>query len=133
MTSTSAAEFLAESAAPGVTDDGIFARLEADFGDGLQAALGRYLETCDALCLRLEEVMSYAYWQEAARIALKIGHEANALGFHHIAAAARKLADAAYRADNALALRNDAQTVLLEYGRFRLALMARYPAFMARF
>lgn len=133
MSSTSAAEFLPESDAPGAADDAVFARLEADFGDELTAVLGRYLETSDVLCERLGNAMTCAYWQEAVRTALQIGREAEGLGFHRIAAAARKLANATYHADAAEDLRNDAQTVMLEYERFRLALMVRYPGFMARF
>ncbi|GAA0586358.1 hypothetical protein [Rhizomicrobium electricum] len=131
MSSTSAAEFLTESDAPGAADDAVFTRLEADFGDELKAVLALYLENSDALCQRLEEAMTCAYWQEAVRAALEIGREAEGLGFRRVAAAARKLADAAYRADSAEALRNDAQMVMLEYERFRLALAARFPNLVA--
>jgi hypothetical protein len=133
MSSTPAAEFLPESDAPGAADDAVFARLEADFRDELTAVLGRYLETSDVLCERLGNAMNCAYWQEAVRAALEIGQEADKLGFHRVATAARKLADATYSAEDAEGLRNEAQMVMLEYERFRLALMARYPDFMARF
>jgi hypothetical protein len=131
MSSTSAAEFLTESDAPSAADDAVFARLEADFGDELQAVLTLYLENSDALCQRLEDAMACAYWQEAVRAAVEIGHKADTLGFRRIAAAARKLADATYSADAAEALRNDAQMVMLEYERFRLALAMRFPNLVA--
>jgi hypothetical protein len=75
--------------------------------------------------------MACAYWQEAVRAAVEIGHKADTLGFRRIAAVARKLADATYHADAAEALRNDAQMVMLEYERFRLALEMRFPNLVA--
>jgi hypothetical protein len=121
----------AEADAPGASDAVVFARLETQFGGELATALNFYLENSDALNERLEEAMACAYWQEAVRVALKLGQEADAMGFHRIAAVARALADATYHADNGSALRNEAQLVMLEYGRFRLALMARFSNLLA--
>ena len=127
MTSTSAAQNPAETDAPGASDETVFAQLEAIYGAELKNVLTLYLENSDALCQHLQDAASCAYWQEAVRFALKIGHEADALGFHRVATAARGFADAAYHADDAHALRNGAQTVVFEYERFRLALAMHFP------
>lgn len=131
MTSTSPAQNPQESEAPGASDAAVFAHLEKIHGDGLKAVLARYLETSDTLCQRFQDAVECAFWQEAVRVALKIGEEADTLGFHRLATAARRLADATYHADSAPVLRNNAQLVVFEYGRFRLALAARYPEFIA--
>jgi hypothetical protein len=135
MTSTSTLEKLPDNAtetdAPGASDEAIFAALEATYGAELKSVLALYLENSDALCERLQEAMACAFWQEAVRVALKIGEEADAFGFHPIAAAARKLADATYHADSAHHLRNDGQMVVFEYERFRLALEQRFPNLVA--
>ena len=131
MTSTSALENLPETEAPGAADETVFAALEASYGGELKSVLALYLENSDALCERLQEAMACAFWQEAVRCALKIGQEAEALGFHPVAKAARTLADATYHANSAHHLRNDGQMVVFEYERFRLALEQRFPNLVA--
>ena len=131
MTSTSSAENISETDAPGASDAVVFAHLEATYGAELKSVLALYLENSDALCERLQTAASCAHWQEAVRVAILIGREADALGFHPVATAARMLADAAYHADHAHRLRNDAQMVVFEYERFRLALAARFPGMVA--
>lgn len=132
MTSTSVLENTTpETDAPGATDEAVFAALEMTYGAELKPVLTLYLETSDALCERLQEAMACAFWQEAVRVALKIGQEADALGFHCVTRAARRLADGTYHADSAHHLRNDAQLVVFEYERFRLALGFRYPNLVA--
>jgi hypothetical protein len=131
MTSTSAPAILADSDAPGASDEAVFAGLEAAYGAELKNVLTLYLENSDALSQRLQDAMVCAYWQEAVRAAIAIGKEADALGFHRVANAARKLADATYHAEDGHALRNDGQMVVLEYERFRLALAARFTGFVA--
>ena len=131
MPSTSATEIPPETDAPGASDEAVFAGLEATYRADLKNVLALYLENSDQLCQRLQDCAACAYWQEAVRVALKIGEEADALGFHRVARAARALADSTYHADNAHALRNDAQMVVLEYERFRLALEMRFPNLVA--
>jgi len=127
MTSTSAAQIPAETDAPGASDEAVFAHLETTYAAELKTVLALYLENSDALCQRLQDAAACAYWQEAVRAALQIGHEADALGLHRVATAARGFADATYHADDAHALRNGAQTVVFEYERFRLALAMHFP------
>ena len=127
MPSTSATENLPETDAPGASDEAVFAGLDATFGAEMKNVLALYLENSDDLCRRLQDCAACAYRQEAVRDALKIGQEADALGFHRIARAARALADSTYHADSAHSLRNDAQMVVFEYERFRLALEMRFP------
>jgi hypothetical protein len=129
MTSTIAT--LRETNAFNGADEVIFARLEAEFGDTVRDVLELYFLNSDSLCERLQGAASCAYWQEAVRTALRIGHEAEALGFHRIAKAARGFADATYHADSPLALRNGAQAVVFEYERLRLALEARFGVAVA--
>lgn len=131
MSSTSNAPNPAETDAPGASDEAIFARLESTFGAELKNVVTLYLENSDALCQRLQDASACAYWQEAVRTALEIGHAADTLGFHRVAKAARALADSTYHADTAHHLRNDAQMVVLEYERFRLALEMRFPSLVA--
>jgi len=124
---TSTAPLAAEPDAPGASDHAVFAQLETAFGGALKDVLARYLAISDGLCQRLQDASGCAHWQEAVRVALQIGHEADELGFHRVAQAARGFADAAYHADDAHSLRNGAQTVVFEYERFRLALEMRFP------
>ena len=131
MTSTSTDQIPAETDAPGASDEAVFAQLETTYGAELKNVLSLYLENSDALCQRLQDAAACAYWQEAVRVALKIGQEADALGFHRVATAARDFADAAYHADDAHALRNGAQTVVFEYERFRLALEMHFTDLVA--
>ena len=131
MTSTSAAQIPAETDAPGASDEAVFAHLETTYGTELKSVLTLYLENSDALCQRLQDASGCAYWQEAVRVALKIGHEADEMGFHRVAMAARSFADATYHADDAHTLRNDAQTVVFEYERFRLSLEMHFPDLVA--
>ena len=128
---TSTAPLPVESEAPGASDEAVFAQLETAFGAELKDVLARYLESSDALCQRLQDASGCAYWQEAVRVALKIGHEADEMGFHRVAMAARSFADATYHADDAHTLRNDAQTVVFEYERFRLSLEMHFPDLVA--
>ena len=131
MTSTSATQIPADSDAPGASDEAVFAELESTFGAELKNVLTLYLENSDHLCQRLQDCAACAYWQEAVRVALKIGEEADALGFHRVARAARALANSTYHAASAHNLRNDAQMVVLEYERFRLALEMHFPDLVA--
>jgi hypothetical protein len=131
MPSTSATEIPPETDALGESDEAVFAGLEATYRADLKNVLALYLENSDQLCQRLQDCAACAYWQEAVRVALKIGEEADALGFHRVAGAARALANSTYHADSAHNLRNDAQMVVLEYERFRLALEARFPNLVA--
>lgn len=133
MSSTSAARNLADSDALSAEDEAVFAHLQAAFGSDLKSVLILYLDSSDVLSQRLQDAMTCAHWQEAVRTAIAIGKEAETLGFHRVANAARKLADETYHAGNGHALRNDAQMVVLEYERFRLALEMHFPALLARF
>jgi hypothetical protein len=131
MTSTSAAQIPAEADAPGASDEAVFAHLETTYAAELKNVLTLYLENSDALCQRLQDAAACAYWQEAVRVALRIGREADELAFHRVATAARGFADAAYHADDAHSLRNGAQNVVFEYERFRLALEMRFSDLVA--
>ncbi len=127
MPSTSVTENPPETDALGESEEAVFAGLEATYRADLKNVLTLYLENSDQLCQRLQDCAACAYWQEAVRVALKIGEEADALGFHRVAKAARTLADSTYHADSAHSLRSDAQIVVLEYERFRVALETRFP------
>jgi hypothetical protein len=131
MTSTSAVAIPAESDAPGAADDDVFLALESAHGDALKPMLAACLKDVDVWCERLRDAIECAYWQEAVRVALRIGHETERLGFLRPAVTARRLADATYHADHAALLRAEAQLVVFECGRFRLAIAARYPEFIA--
>jgi HPt (histidine-containing phosphotransfer) domain-containing protein len=129
MTSTSAKPEPAD--VPGGTDDALFAALEMAHGERLKETLGRFVACCDAACDTLQDAAACAHWQEAVRLTHQIGDAANELGLEPIVAAARAFADAAYQQTTPHRLRNSAQMVVFEYERFRLALMARYPEFVA--
>lgn len=131
MSSTSEALKTVESVAPGATDGPIFAALETAFGDTLGEVLQNYVKTCDALSEKLQDASAYAYWQEAARVALEMGHSSADLGFDPVAKLARAFADLVYQDVNAHQMRNAAQTLVFEYDRVRLALGARFPEHVA--
>ena len=120
-----------DSEAPGASDNAVFAQLETAFGETLTGTLKRYLDSSNELCERLQDASACAHWQEAVRVAILIGEEADALGFHRVATAARSFADATYHADRPHQLRNGAQLVVFEYERFRLALEARFTGLVA--
>ncbi len=128
MTSTSTAPTqLAPGTSPGSSDDAIFAALEIKFGDKLGAALNDYFSHTDELCELLQDAAACAHWMEAARLAAQIRIGAEALGFSPIIYAAHVFADTAHNNASAHGLRNAAQTVVFEYERMRLAVMARFP------
>ncbi len=129
MTSTSTIQPSAEY--PGDTDAALFDALETTCGDRLGDALQRFVTNCDALSEALQEASACAHWQEAARLTLEICDAANELGMEPIVVAARAFADAAYHQTSPHRLRNSAQNLVFEYERMRLALMARYPEFVA--
>lgn len=116
---------------PGDSDSALFAALEKTFGDTLKDALGVYITTSDELSEALQEAAACAHWQEAARLALKIGSAATEMGFAPVARAARAFTDATYAHSTAHGLRNGAQMVVFEYERLRLALEARFPELVA--
>lgn len=131
MTSTSTAS---NSPAPdgfGSSDEAVFAALEARFGDKLGAALNDYLKISDDLCEQLQDAAACAHWMEAARVSGRIREAADDMGFTHVVYAARAFADTAHNQAPAHGIRNSAQTVVFEYERMRLALMARYPDLVA--
>lgn len=113
------------------SDDAVFAALESGFQETLPIVLDSFVGISDPLSERLEDCIACAFWQEAVRLALKIGQQAELLGFAHIEAAARTFAYSAYHADSKDNLRHDGTMVLVEYRRIRLALMARYRDFLA--
>lgn len=119
------------SAAPGDTDGVLFDALETTFGDALKSALNIYLATSDELCDGLQEAAACAHWQEAVRLALKIGEAADRMGFAPVMLAARAFADTAYDHATAHGMRNGAQMVVFEYERLRLALESRFPELVA--
>ncbi len=129
MTSTSTLEAAGEH--PGETDAALFDALEATHGDGLGGTLQHFVSACDVLSEALQEAAACAHWQEAARLTLELGNAAQELGLEPIVAATRAFADAAYHQTSPHRLRNSAQTVVFEYERMRLALMAKYPEFVA--
>lgn len=129
MTSTSTLP--AEPDALYETDAAQFDALEAAVGEGLKETLQRFVTTCDELCERLETASACAHWQEAARVTLLIGEAAQELGLDSITKAAKAFADGAYHQMTPHRLRNAAQTLVFEYERLRLAMMARYPDFVA--
>ncbi len=129
MTSTSTLPAPADH--PGDTDAALFGALEATYGDGLGTTLQDFVARCDALSEAVQEAAADAHWQETARLTLQLGEAAQELGLEPIAAAARAFANAAYDQTSPHRLRNSAQTVVFEYERMRLALMAKYPEFVA--
>lgn len=131
MTPTSTALTFVEPGSPGETDNAVFAALETAFGETLKDLLNDYVATSDALCEALQVSAGCAHWQEAARLALKIGAAAADLGFRPITIAARNFADATYQNTSAHGMRNGAQMVVFEYERMRLALASRFPDFVA--
>jgi hypothetical protein len=130
MTSTSAAMHPVPDA-PGAADEAMFAALETAFGDELKDVLTRYIETSDRISEALQDISACAHWQEAARLALQIGSAAADMGFRPITKAARAFADDAYKHTSSSELRNDAQTVVFEYERMRMALERRFPELVA--
>ena len=131
MTSTSTTANTPVPDSPGQSDEVIFAALESAFGDKLSATLNDYFAVSDELCEELQDAAACAHWLEAARLASQIRIAAAELGFNTIAYAARVFADAAHTNASAHGLRNSAQTVVFEYERMRLALMARFPELVA--
>lgn len=131
MSSRSTAPNSTEAGAPGEADSAAFAALETAFGDTLKDLLADYVTTSDALCEALQVAAGCAHWQEAARLALKIGAAAADMGFRPITIAARNFADATYQNTSAHGMRNGAQMVVFEYERLRLALGSRFPDFVA--
>ncbi len=131
MTSTSTTADFPEPDSPGESDGAMFAALEKEYGETLKSALNIYLATSDELCDALQEAAACAHWQEAARLALKIGVAASNMGFEPVAHAARSFADAAYAHTTAHGLRNGAQMVVFEYERLRLALESAFPELVA--
>ncbi len=131
MSSTSTVPNANAPGAPGEADSATFAALETAFGDTLKDLLNDYVATSDALCEALQTAAGCAHWQEAARLAIKIGAAAADMGFRPITAAARAFADATYQNTTAHGLRNGAQMVVFEYERLRLALESRFPEFVA--
>jgi hypothetical protein len=129
MTSTSTAQN--PRPADAASDDAVFAALESGFQDTLPIILDSFVGISDPACARLEDCIACAFWQEAVRLALKIGQEAERLGFTQIEAAARSFAYAAYHADTRDNLKHEGTVVVVEYHRIRLALMARYRDFLA--
>lgn len=129
MTSTSANPASPEAIYE--TDAAQFAALEAAHGERLKDALQQFVSTCDELCERLEAASACAHWQEAARVTLLIGEAAHELGMETVTNAAKVFADGAYHQMTAHRLRNAAQTLVFEYERLRLAMMARYPDYVA--
>lgn len=132
MTSTPARANRPDPEAPNAADAALFAMLETAFGSELPAVIARYIKNSDGLCTRLQLAAECAYWQEAVRTALKIGREADALGFRRVAKAARQFADDTYHSDSPHKLRNGAQAVVFEYERFRLALEAHFPGLVEK-
>lgn len=131
MSSTSTAPNSAQAGAPDEADSAAFAALETAFGETLKDLLNDYVAMSDALCEALQVAAGCAHWQEAARLALKIGAAAADMGFRPITAAARAFADATYQHTSAHEMRNGAQMVVFEYERLRLALESRFPEFVA--
>jgi hypothetical protein len=131
MTPTSTAPISVEPGSPGETDSAAFAALETAFGDTLKDLLADYVAMSDEACEALQIAAGCAHWQEAARLALKIGAAAGDMGFRPITIAARNFADATYQNTSAHGMRNGAQMVVFEYERLRLALQSRFPDFVA--
>jgi hypothetical protein len=129
MTSTSTAQN--PRPASDASDEAVFAAFETAHRDRVKFVLKDFVETADPLCERLEECIACRFWQEAVRVAIKLGQDAEALGFQQIAAASRTLAYAVYHADSKDNLTHDGTVVALEYRRIRLALLGRYRDFLA--
>lgn len=130
MTSTSAPKKSAPAIALSAADARHFAVLETAFGDTLWAALRSYIENATAASLALQTAVECAHWQEAARLARKIGDGATDLDFRGVTEAARRFTASVYSPNTAHARRNIAQMLMLEFVRSVLIITSRYPGLM---
>jgi HPt (histidine-containing phosphotransfer) domain-containing protein len=109
-----------------------FAALEKSVGSTtLGEILKSHIDTAEQLCAALEAASDDANWQQAARLALDIAGSASGLGLLAMTAAARDFAAAARQGASAHTLRNDAQKIVVEHERVRIALANLYPDLVA--
>ena len=113
-------------------DAAAFAALEKSVGvQTLVEILKSYIETTEQLCAALSAASSDENWQQAARLAQDIAGSASGLGLLAMTAAARGFANAAREGASPHALRNDAQTIVVEHDRVRQVLENLYPDLVA--
>jgi HPt (histidine-containing phosphotransfer) domain-containing protein len=113
-------------------DGTAFAALERSVGSTtLIEILKSYIETTEHLCAALGAASDADNWPQAARLAQDIAGSSSGLGLIAMTAAARGFAAAARQGANAHTLRNDAQKIVCEHERVRLALANLYPELAA--
>ena len=113
-------------------DTAAFAALEKSVGSTtLSEILKSYIETAEQLCAVLEAAGHDANWQQAARLAQDIAGSASGLGLFTMTAATRAFSAAARQGASTHALRNDAQKIVVEHERVRIALANLYPDLVA--
>ena len=113
-------------------DAAAFAALEKSVGSAtLVEILKSTIETTEQLCAALGAASDGADWQQAARLAQDIAGSASGLGLIAMTAAARGFAAAARQGASAHTLRNEAQKIVCEHERVRLALANLYPDLVA--
>jgi signal transduction histidine kinase/HPt (histidine-containing phosphotransfer) domain-containing protein len=116
-----------KSEAPPI-DAAAFAALEKSLGlSTLLEILQSYVKTAEGLCEALSKASAQSDWQEAGRVAQDIAGAAGGLGLAAMTAAARGFAAKTRETDDGHALRNDAQLVVGEHVRVRMALADLYP------
>ncbi|MGC9952790.1 MAG: Hpt domain-containing protein [Rhizomicrobium sp.] len=131
-TKQAASSALSSEETMAVIDVIAIAALEKSVGAAtLIEILKSYIETTEQLCAALDAASGDANWQQAARLAQDIAGSASGLGLPATAAAARGLAQAAREGASAHVLRNDAQKIVCEHERVRLALVHLYPDLVA--
>jgi len=113
-------------------DAAAFSALEKSVGAAtLVEILKSYIATAEHLCAELGDASNEANWEQAGRLAQDIAGSASGLGLLAMTAAARSFASAARQGANAHNLRNDAQKIVVEHERVRLALANLYPDLVA--
>ncbi len=105
-----------------------FAALEKSLGlPVLIEILQSYVVTAEQLCTALGRACADSNWDEAGRVAQDIAGAAGGLGLAAMTTAARGFAQATRQSADAHSLRNEAQIVMGEHARVRLALNSLYP------
>jgi signal transduction histidine kinase/HPt (histidine-containing phosphotransfer) domain-containing protein len=111
-------------------DASAFAALEKSLGlSTLLEILQSYIKTAENLCEDLAEASAAGEWDEAGRVAQDIAGAAGGLGLAALTATARGFAQNVrnHEIEDAHALRNQAQLIVGEHARTRLALASLYP------
>ncbi|MBI1330590.1 MAG: hypothetical protein GC166_11900 [Alphaproteobacteria bacterium] len=118
------------------TDDDHVAAIDAPAFAALEKSLGlttlieilqSYVKTAEQLCSSLTDASESECWEEAARVAQDIAGAAGGLGLAALTAAARGFTQKARSGEQADALHDAAQSVVVEHERVRKALSNLYP------